>query len=84
MTSSSAQSSAFWILCPAPRSSTSRPASTPFHPVRRIDEIVELLSSGKSLQYNVVIPEGLTSAMIMRLLAESDWGRPKTPPAAQG
>jgi UPF0755 protein len=36
-------------------------------------EIIKLLSSGKSLQYNVVIPEGLTSAMIVRLLAKNEW-----------
>jgi UPF0755 protein len=40
-------------------------------------EIIALLSSGKSLQYNVVIPEGLTSAMIMRLLKENEWGMTK-------
>lgn len=40
-------------------------------------EIIALLSSGKSLQYNVVIPEGLTSAMITRLLAETEWGMTK-------
>lgn len=36
-------------------------------------DIVALLSSGKSLQYNVVLPEGLTSAMFMKLLAEREW-----------
>ena len=36
-------------------------------------QIIALLSSGASLQYNVVIPEGLTSAMIIRLLAKSEW-----------
>lgn len=45
-------------------------------------EIVALLSSGKSLQYAVIIPEGLTSAMIMKLLAEREWksttGAPET------
>ena len=36
-------------------------------------DIVALLSSGKPLQYNVVIPEGLTSAMIVKLLTEREW-----------
>jgi UPF0755 protein len=45
-------------------------------------DIIALLSSGKSLQYAVIIPEGLTTAMIMKLLAEKEWssttGAPQT------
>jgi UPF0755 protein len=38
-----------------------------------IKDIIELMAAGKSLQYAVIIPEGLTSAMIMKLLAEKEW-----------
>jgi UPF0755 protein len=38
-----------------------------------MQDIVKQMSEGKSLQYAVVIPEGLTSAMIMRLLAGKEW-----------
>lgn len=38
-----------------------------------IAEIVRQISEGKSLNYAVIIPEGLTSAMIMKLLAEKEW-----------
>lgn len=47
-------------------------------------DIIALLSSGKSLQYNVVIPEGRTSAMIMRLLAEGEWPTTKDTTADAG
>lgn len=36
-------------------------------------DIVGQLSSGKSLQYAVIVPEGLTSDMIVKLLAEREW-----------
>jgi UPF0755 protein len=38
-----------------------------------IKDIVRQLSDGKSLHYAVVIPEGLTSEMIVKLLAEKEW-----------
>jgi UPF0755 protein len=38
-----------------------------------IEKIIEQLSEGKALHYAVVIPEGLTSEMIMKLLAEKEW-----------
>jgi UPF0755 protein len=40
--------------------------------------IVELLSSGKAQNYVVVVPEGLTSAMILNLLAEEEWNTTNT------
>jgi len=43
-----------------------------------IKQVITQLSSGNSLQYNVVIPEGITSAMVMKRLAETDW--PTTKP----
>ncbi len=36
-------------------------------------QIVDLLSSGKATNYVVVVPEGLTSAMILNLLQSSEW-----------
>jgi UPF0755 protein len=36
-------------------------------------DVVALLESGKSLQYTAIIPEGLTSAMIIKLLADNEW-----------
>ncbi|MFT3724413.1 MAG: endolytic transglycosylase MltG [Hyphomonadaceae bacterium] len=38
-----------------------------------MEEIVKVLSTGSPLQYAVIVPEGLTSAMIVSLLAEKDW-----------
>jgi UPF0755 protein len=38
-----------------------------------IADIVKQISEGKSLEYVVIIPEGLTSAMIMQLLADKEW-----------
>jgi UPF0755 protein len=38
-----------------------------------IKDIIRQLSEGRSLHYAVVIPEGLTSEMIMKLLAEKEW-----------
>jgi UPF0755 protein len=36
-------------------------------------QLIKQLSSGASLQYNVVIREGITSAQAMRLLADTEW-----------
>ena len=36
-------------------------------------DIVTELSDGKALQYAVIVPEGLTSDMIVKLLAEREW-----------
>lgn len=36
-------------------------------------EIVKSLSAGRPLQYAVIIPEGLTSQMVLALLAEREW-----------
>jgi UPF0755 protein len=36
-------------------------------------QLIKQLSSGASLQYNVVIPEGVTTAMVMKRLAETAW-----------
>jgi UPF0755 protein len=41
-------------------------------------QVIKQLSSGNSLQYNVVIPEGVTTAMVMKRLAEAEW--PTTKP----
>jgi UPF0755 protein len=38
-----------------------------------IADIVAEISEGKSLEYVVIIPEGLTSAMIMKLLEDKEW-----------
>jgi UPF0755 protein len=38
-----------------------------------IGKIIDQLSKGRALHYAVVIPEGLTSVMIMKLLAEKEW-----------
>lgn len=38
-----------------------------------MSDIVTELSSGKALQYAVIVPEGLTSDMIVKLLAEKEW-----------
>lgn len=38
-----------------------------------IADIVAEISEGRSLQYAVIIPEGLTSAMIMKLLEDKEW-----------
>ena len=38
-----------------------------------IAEIVAELSTGKSLQYAVIVPEGLTSDMVVKLLADREW-----------
>jgi len=38
-----------------------------------IKDISKILSSGAPLQYAVIIPEGLTSAMIMRQLVGKEW-----------
>jgi len=59
-----------------------------------IADIVKQISEGKSLEYVVIIPEGLTSAMIMKLLTDKEWastsdagapikltGKPPTTPA---
>jgi UPF0755 protein len=43
------------------------PSGTP------MKQLIKQLSSGTSLQYNVVIPEGTTTAMVMRMLAETEW-----------
>lgn len=43
-----------------------------------IKQVIKQLSSGNSLQYNVVIPEGITSEQIMRRLAQTKW--PTTKP----
>lgn len=41
-------------------------------------QLIAQLSSGISLQYNVVIPEGFTSAQVVRLLAGTDWPTTQT------
>ena len=38
-----------------------------------MEAIVKELSTGSPLQYAVIVPEGLTSAMILSLLVEKDW-----------
>jgi len=46
-------------------------------------KIIDILTSGKSIQHAVTIPEGWTSAMVMRALAEAeflDGPLPPTPP----
>jgi UPF0755 protein len=45
-------------------------------------QVIKQLSSGTSLQYNVVIREGITSAQVMKLLVNSEW--PTTKDTADG
>lgn len=48
-----------------------------------LKEIVEILSQGKSVLHPITIPEGLTTTMIMDVIAESDilvGDMPETPP----
>lgn len=38
-----------------------------------MEAIVDELSEGRALQYAVIVPEGLTSAMILKLLQDREW-----------
>ena len=38
-----------------------------------MDDIVKELSDGTPLQYAVIVPEGLSSVQIIKLLAEREW-----------
>ena len=52
------------------------PSGTP------MKQLIKQLSSGTSLQYNVVIPEGVTTAMVIRMLTDTEW--PTTRETAAG
>ena len=48
-----------------------------------MEAIVKELSDGKALQYAVIVPEGLTSQMILSLLVDREWKAEDADPPAR-